>query len=113
MRVRVYTMDTKYKELHREAISNQTGSSLLEIYTSLFPVPIHIIIFIWISIGTNHSKKNNFPTVWMFLFEFIMLVLPTVFNLTLLSDYSVEQFLIYITIFGVAFTWMLLNRNYI
>jgi len=106
-------MDTKYKELHREAISNQTGSSLLETYTSLFPLPIHIIIFIWMSIGTDHSKKINFPTVWMFLFEFIILVLPTVFNLTLLSDYSVGQFLVYISIFGIAFTWMLLNHNYI
>lgn len=113
MHVHFHTMDTKYKELHREAISNQTGSSLLEIYTSLFPLPIHIIIFIWISIGTNHSEKINFPTVWMFLFEFIILVLPTVFNFTLLSDYSVEQFLIYITIFGVAFTWMLSNHSYI
>ncbi|KAL5235353.1 hypothetical protein ACI65C_002763 [Semiaphis heraclei] len=106
-------MDTKYKELHREAISNQTGSSLLETYTSLFPLPIHVIIFIWMSIGTDHSKKINFPTVWMFLFEFIILVLPTVFNLTLLSDYSVGQFLVYISIFGIAFTWMLLNNNYI
>lgn len=106
-------MDTKYKELHREAISNQTGSSLLETYTSLFPLPIHVIIFIWMSIGTDHSKKINFPTVWMFLFEFITLVLPTVFNLTLLSDYSVGQFLVYISIFGIAFTWMLLNNNYI
>lgn len=111
--VHIHTMDTKYKELHREAISNQTGSSLLEIYTSLFPLPIHIIIFIWMSIGTGHSKKINFPTVWMFLFEFITMVLPTVFNFTLLSDYSVEQFLIYVTIFGVAVSWMLLNHNYI
>lgn len=113
MHVHIHTMDSKYKELHREAISNQTGSSLVEIYTSLFPLPIHIIIFIWMSIGTNYSKKINFPTVWMFLFEFIIMVLPTVFNFTLLSDYSVGQFLIYITIFGVAFTWMLLNHNYL
>ncbi|XP_015369209.1 PREDICTED: phosphatidylinositol-glycan biosynthesis class W protein-like isoform X1 [Diuraphis noxia] len=113
MHVHIHTMDTKYKELHREAISNQTGSSLLETYTSLFPLPIHIIIFIWMSTGTNHSKKINSPTVWMFLFEFITMVLPTVFNLTLFSDYSVGQFLVYISIFSIAFIWMLLNNNYI
>lgn len=106
-------MDTKYKELHREAMSNQTGSSLIEVYTSLFPLPIHIIIFIWMSIGRDHSKRNNALTIWMFLFEFVTMVLPIVFNFTLLSDYSVGQFLIYITIFGIAFTWMLLNHNYL
>ncbi|CAH1736897.1 unnamed protein product [Aphis gossypii] len=106
-------MDTEYKELHKEAMSNQTGSTLIEIYTSLLPLPIHVIIFIWMSINTDHSKKLNSPTIWMFLFEFIIMVLPTVFNLTLFSDYSVRQFLIYITIFGIAFAWMLLNHNYI
>uniref|UniRef100_A0A2H8TRZ2 Phosphatidylinositol-glycan biosynthesis class W protein n=1 Tax=Melanaphis sacchari TaxID=742174 RepID=A0A2H8TRZ2_9HEMI len=106
-------MDTEYKELHREAISNQTGSTLIETYTSLFPLPIHIIIFIWISVDTDYSKKLNSPTIWMFLFEVITMVLPTVFNFTLFSDYSVEQFLIYMTIFGIAFTWMLLNHNYL
>ncbi|XP_026820487.1 phosphatidylinositol-glycan biosynthesis class W protein-like [Rhopalosiphum maidis] len=106
-------MDTEYKELHREAMSNQTGSTLIEIYTSLFPLPIHIIVFIWMSINTDHSKKLNSPTIWMFLFEFITMVLPTVFNFTLFSDYSVVQFLIYIIVFGIAFVWMLLNHNYI
>lgn len=106
-------MDMEYKELHREAISNQTGSSFIEVYTSLLPVPIHIIIFIWMSIGTDHTKRINSLTVWTFLLEFVTMVLPTVFNLTLLSDYSVEQFLVYITIFGFAFTWLLFNHNYI
>jgi glucosaminylphosphatidylinositol acyltransferase len=106
-------MDTEYKELHREAMSNQTGSTLIEIYTSLFPLPIHIIVFIWMSINTDHSKKLNSPTIWMFLFEFITMVLPTVFNFTLFSDYSVVQFLIYIIVFGIAFVWMLLNHSYI
>uniref|UniRef100_A0A2S2PT85 Phosphatidylinositol-glycan biosynthesis class W protein n=1 Tax=Schizaphis graminum TaxID=13262 RepID=A0A2S2PT85_SCHGA len=106
-------MDTEYKELHREAMSNQTGSTLIEIYTSLFPLPIHIIVFIWMSINTDHSKTLNSPTIWMFLFEFITIVLPTVFNFTLFSDYSVVKFLIYIIVFGIAFVWMLLNHNYI
>lgn len=106
-------MDTDYKELHKEAISNQTGSSLIEIYTTLFPLPVHIIVFVWMSISTNYNEKINSPTVWMFLFEFVTLVLPTVFNLTLLSEYSNAQFAFYLIVFMFPFTWLLFNHNYL
>lgn len=106
-------MDTDYKELHKEAISNQTGSSLIEVYTSLFSLPIHIIIFIWISLGTSYSKKMNSPTFWMFILEFLIIILPTVFNFTLLSEYSDVQFKFYLIVFTIQFSWLLLNHNYI
>jgi len=106
-------MDTSYKELHKEAISNQTGSSLIEIYMSLFPLPVHIIMFMWTSIGTNYYKKMNSPTIWMFSLEFITIVLPLVFNLTVLSEYLIVQFAFYFLIFLFPFTWLLLNHNYI
>lgn len=104
-------MDTEYKELHKEAMTNQTGSSLIETYTSLFPLPIHLIIFIWMTIGTNYSLKMNSPTIWMFFYEFVIMVLPTIFNFTLFSEYA--QFKFYIMAFAVIFSWLLFNHNYI
>lgn len=106
-------MNLEYKELHKEAISNQTGSSLIEIYITLFPLPIHLIVFIWMSIGINFKEKINFSTIWIFLLEFIIMVLPTVFNLTLLSEYSNIQFIFYLIIFTFLFSWSLLNHNYL
>ncbi|VVC28606.1 GWT1 [Cinara cedri] len=106
-------MDTQYKELHKEAMSNQTGSSLIEIYTSLFSLPIHLIIFIWMSVGTNYSTKMNSPNFWMFLLEFLIMILPTVFNFTLLSEYSDAQFKFYFIVFTIQFSWLLLNHNYV
>lgn len=106
-------MDTNYKEVHKEAISNQTGSSLIEAYTSLFPLPVHLIIFVWMSVGTNYSMKMNSPTIWMFLLEFVTLVLPTVFNFTLFSKHPIIQFIVYLILFAFPFTWMLLNKNYL
>ncbi|XP_025425772.1 uncharacterized protein At4g17910-like, partial [Sipha flava] len=106
-------MNIDYKELHKEAISNQMGSSLIEIYTTLFPLPVHLIIFVCMSIGTKYSEKIYSPTVWMFLFEFVILVLPTVFNLTLLSEYPNAQFVFYLFVFVFPFTWLLFNHNYI
>lgn len=108
-----HKMDFEYKELHEEAMSNQTGSSLIEIYMSLFPLPIHLIIFIWMSIGVNLNEKINIPTVWMFYLEFIIMVLPTVFHLTLLSEYLNIQFIFYLIIFIFLFSWLLLNQNYL
>lgn len=106
-------MNSEYKELHKEAISNQTGSLLIDIYTYLFPLPIHVIVFIWMSIGANYSKKLNSPTIWMFSFEFLVMVLPTVFNLTLFSEYSTFQFTIYFVVFMFLCSWLLLNYNYV
>lgn len=106
-------MDTEYKELHKEAISNQTGSSLIEIFMSLLPLPLNLIVFLWISIGSNYSKKMKSPTIWMFLLEFIVLVLPTVFNLTLLSEYSFFMCIFYLIIFICVLSWLLLNNNYV
>lgn len=106
-------MDTEYKELHKKAISNQTGSSLIEIFMSLFPLPLHLIVFLWMSVGSNYSKKMKSPTIWMFFLEFIILVLPIVFNFTLLSEYSVVMFIFYFIIFICTLSWLLLNNNYI
>lgn len=106
-------MDMEYKELHKQAVSNQIGSSSIDIYASLFPLPVHVIIFIWMSIGTNYFKKLNSPTIWKFFFEFLVIVLPTVFNFTLFSEYLLIQFTIYLVIFTIPFTWLLLNHNYI
>lgn len=106
-------MDSTYKNLHKEAISNNTGSTLLEIYASLFSLPVHIIIFVWISITTNYNKKMNTPTNWMFFFEFIILIIPTIFNFTLFSDYTVAQFITHFVIIVFPFSWMLLNHDYI
>lgn len=105
-------MDSNYKEVHKEAITNQTGSSLIEAFTSLFPLPVHLIIFVWLSVGTNYSKKMNSPTCWMFLLEFISLVLPTVFNFTLFSEHLIIQLIIYLILFAFPFTWLLFNQNY-
>lgn len=106
-------MDVEYKQLHKEAISNQTGSSLIQVYMSLFSLPVHVILFMWISIGTNYSQKLNSPTICMFSFEYVLMVLPTIFNLTLFSEYLVVQFIIYFIVFSFPFMWMLLNHNYI
>lgn len=105
-------MDTNYKEVHKEAISNQTGSSLIEVFSSLFPLPVHLVIFVWISVGVNYSTKMNSPTIWMFLLEFITMVLPTVFNFTLFSEHPNIQFIVYLILLAFPFTWLLLNRNY-
>lgn len=105
-------MGIDYKELHKEAMTNQTGSSLTEIYTALFPLPVHLIMFIWLSVGTNYSRKIHAPTVWMFVFEFIIMVIPTVFNFTLLSE-SADVFVYHLIIFTIPFVWLLLNHNYI
>lgn len=104
-------MDADYKELHREVMSNQTGSSLFEVYAALFPLPIHLIIFTWITVGTDYSRKMNSPAIWMFYFEFVIMVLPIMFNFTLLSNHSDAQFKFYITVFTFAFTWLLSNHN--
>lgn len=106
-------MNTDYKELHKDAISNQTGSSLIEIYMTLFSLPIYVTVFIWMSVGTNYSKKMNSPTFWMFLLEFLTMILPTVFNLTLFSAYSDAQFKFHLIVFIVQLSWLLLNHNYI
>lgn len=106
-------MDTNYKEVHKEAISNQTGSSLIEVYTSLFPLAVHVIFFVWISYGRNYCTKMNSPTIWMFLFEFITLGLPTVFNFTLFSEYQATHIIFYLILFAFPFTWLLFNQNYV
>lgn len=106
-------MDKEYKERHKEAISNNTGSSLTEIYISLFSLPVHLILFMWISIITNYRKKFNSPNIWMFFFEFIFIVLPIIFNFTLLSEYLVAQFIIDLIVISFPFSWLLLNHNYV
>lgn len=109
----IHKMDTEYKKLHKEAISNHTGSSLIEVYTTLFPLPIHLIIFIWMSIGINYGKKMSCPTIWMFFIEFITMVLPTVFHFTMLSEYSKAKFIFYLIIFTFLLSWLFLNHNYL
>lgn len=110
---RFVKMDDEYKELHREAISNQTGSSLVEIYATLLPLPVHLVVFMWFTVGTDYGRKMNSPTIRMFLVEFVIMVLPTVFNITLFSGPSVVyQFKFYITVFVFLFVWLLSNHNY-
>lgn len=106
-------MDIEYKQLHKEAISNQKGSSLIQVYMLLFSLPVHVIIFIWISIYTNYCEKLNSPSIWMFSFEFVVMVLPIVFNFTIFSEYLVIQFIVYFIVFAFPFMWLLLNYNYI
>ncbi|XP_050524103.1 phosphatidylinositol-glycan biosynthesis class W protein-like [Daktulosphaira vitifoliae] len=104
-------MDVEYKVLHNKAISSQKGSPLLEIYMSLFSLPVHIIIFAWISIITNYSEQLSVPRIWKFVLEFIFLILPTVLNLTILSEFVVAQFIIYFLVAVISLFFILLNRK--
>ncbi|XP_050425283.1 uncharacterized protein LOC126836161 [Adelges cooleyi] len=106
-------MDIEYKDLHREAISNQTGSSLIEIYMTLFSLPVHVILVAWISITTDYCIHLNELTIRKFLFEFMILIFPIILNFTIFSNYVTTQFISYFIFALFPFCYLLLNHNYL